>query len=73
MPTLTCADVARVKVPVLLLYGKRSPRMYRLINNELARCLPHAEQATIPDAAHVLHSHNPQVHDRLVLDFLRRH
>lgn len=73
MPGVTCADVARVKVPTLLLHGKRSPVMYRLINNELARCLPHAEQATIPDASHVLHSHNSQAHDRVVLDFLGRH
>jgi len=73
MPTVTCADVARVKIPTLLLYGKRSPSMYRLINSELARCLPHAEQATIPHAAHVLHSHNPEAHDRVVLDFLSRH
>jgi non-heme chloroperoxidase len=72
MPDLTCEDVAQIKAPTLLLYGERSPRMYRLINDELARCLPHAEQATIPNAAHVLHSHNPDEHDRLVLDFLGR-
>lgn len=73
MPDITCEELANISVPTLLLYGERSPRMYRLINNELARCLPYAEQATIPDAAHVLHNHNPQAHDRVVLDFLNRH
>ncbi|HKP54713.1 MAG TPA: alpha/beta hydrolase [Chloroflexia bacterium] len=72
MPDLTCEEIAQIEAPTFLLYGERSPRMYRLINDELARCLPHAEQATIPEAAHVLHSHNPEAHDRLVLDFLER-
>jgi non-heme chloroperoxidase len=72
MPDLTCEELARIEAPTLLLYGERSPRMYRLINNELARCLPHAEQSTIPDAAHVLHSHNPEAHDRVVLEFLSK-
>ena len=73
MPDLACAEIALIEAPTLLLRGDRSPRMYSLINDELARCLPHAEQATIPNAAHVLHSHNPEAHDRLVLDFLGRY
>jgi hypothetical protein len=47
--------------------------MYYLINDELARCLPYAEQALIEDAAHVLNTHNAEKHDRVVLDFLERH
>ncbi len=70
MPPITCEDAHRIEAPTLLLRGENSPPMYTLINDELARCLPHAEQAPIPDAAHVLHAQNPQEHDRVVLAFL---
>ena len=39
-PALTCADVAALDRPVLLLNGELSPRLFHLINAELARCLP---------------------------------
>jgi non-heme chloroperoxidase len=70
MPDLTCEDLSKIEAPALLMRGENSPGMYHLINDELARCLPHAEQAVIPAASHVLHSHNPQVHNETVLRFL---
>ena len=70
MPPLICDDLARIEAPVLLLRGEHSPPMYTLINNELARCLPDVEQALVPGASHVLHAHNQEAHDRLVLGFL---
>lgn len=70
MPPFTCSDAAQINVPTLLLYGERSPKMYRLINDELARCMPDTEQAIIGEAAHVLHNQNPGEHNRVVLDFL---
>ncbi len=73
MPDLSCEEIAKVMVPTLLLNGERSPEMYSLINDELASCLSDVERAVIPDAAHVLHSHNPQAHDNVVTDFLGRH
>jgi non-heme chloroperoxidase len=73
MPDLTCEDAARIDAPTLLMRGEQSPRMYYLINDELARCLPNARQALIPNAAHVLNNHNPQEHNRVVLAFLAEH
>lgn len=70
MPDFTCEDAAKIEAPTLLLLGELSPHKYSLINNELARCMPHAEQAGIPGAAHVLHSQNPEAHDRVALAFL---
>lgn len=72
MPDLTCEDASRITAPTLLMRGENSPRMYTLINDELARCIPHAEQAVIPDASHVLHNHNPEEHNRVVLGWLGR-
>ena len=81
MPELTCEDAARIEASTLLLRGELSPRMYYLIDtameetdflSELARCMPHAEQALIPNASHVLHSHNSEEHNRVALEFLMR-
>lgn len=72
MPDLTCEDLSRIEAPTLLMRGGNSPEAYHLINDELARCLPHAEQAVIPEASHILHSQNPEVHDETVLRFLAR-
>ena len=73
MPDVACEDAAHVEAPTLLLHGANSPRKYFLINDELTRCLPNAEQAEISGAAHVLHNHNPDEHNRVVLAFLARH
>ena len=58
-PALTCADVAALDRPVLLLNGELSPRLFHLINAELARCLPRATQAVIPQTSHAIHVGNP--------------
>ena len=44
-PALTCADVTALDLSVLLMNGELNPRLFHLINAELARCLPRAIQA----------------------------
>lgn len=70
MLPITCDELRWIEAPTLLLRGENSPLMYRLINDEVARCIPQATQALIPDAAHVLHTQNPERHDSIVLDWL---
>ena len=43
------------------------------IADRLAREIPGAERATIPDAAHLPSLERPDEFDRLVLGFLRKH
>ena len=69
MPDLTCEDASRITAPTLLMRGANSPRMYTLINNELARCMPYVEQVIVPNASHILHNHNPAVHNKFVLEW----
>lgn len=69
-PTFTPADAARIDRPVLLLNGERSPRLFHLINGDLARCLPRAAQAVIPHASHVIHAGNPAAYHAAVRGFL---
>jgi non-heme chloroperoxidase len=69
-PALTCADLAALDRPVLLLNGELSPRLFHLINAELARCLPRATQAVIPQTSHAIHVANPAAYQNAVREFL---
>ena len=71
--TFSCADAGRITAPTLLLTGDSSPKMFGLVVEELARCMPGCERATIPDASHLLHGMNPPVYSETVLAFLDRH
>ena len=71
--TFSCADAGRITAPTLLLTGDSSPGMFGLVIEELARCMPGCERATIPEASHLLHGMNPQVYSETVLAFLDRH
>ncbi len=70
---LTCEDVSKIHVPILLLTGDASPKPFLVVTEELARCMPHAIRATVPGASHFLHGMNPQVYNEIVLDFLEKH
>ncbi|HXF96341.1 MAG TPA: alpha/beta hydrolase [Gemmatimonadales bacterium] len=72
MPALSCSAVGRIRSPVLLVRGERSPRFLRLALEELARCLPHEEAVTIPGAGHTPHADQPAAYNALVLAFLAR-
>ena len=72
MPDLSDAALRGIRAPTLLLHGADSPVMYHHINAALAARLPHAAQAVIPAASHVLHSQNPAAHNAAVLEFLGR-
>jgi pimeloyl-ACP methyl ester carboxylesterase len=71
--TFSCADAGRIGAPSLLLTGDSSPAMFGLVAEELARCMPGCERATIPNASHLLHGMNPRVYSETVLAFLERH
>lgn len=73
MPPFNCEDAQKIAAPTLLLRGENSPKMYYKINDELEQCLQFAEQAFIPNAAHVLNTHNPESHNAIVLSFLEKH
>lgn len=71
-PLFTSEDATRIDRPALLLNGEHSPRLFHMIIDELARCLPRATKAVIPHAPHVVHVGNPTAYNATVLDFLAR-
>ena len=70
---VTCADVGGLKIPpVLLLQGEKTSRRYAMIVDATHKCLPSAERATIPDAAHGMHVMNPAAFEKILIQFLSR-
>ena len=66
-------EVSRIEKPVLLLNAEHSPRMFHLITDELARCLPRAARIIVPAASHSMHLDNPRLYNSSVLAFLEEH
>lgn len=73
LPPISCAELGRVTKPVLLIRGANSPRIFQLINAELARCLQSDTTVTVPGAAHPPHQGNPPYYNLVVLRYLASH
>lgn len=64
--------LGEVRAPVLLLAGEEDTK-FRALAAEMAKALPDARYALIPDAGHAGHFEQPAIFDDLVLGFLRAH
>src|SRR6266566_2347597 len=71
-PALSCAEVGGIRHSVLLVTGERSPRVFHVITEELARCLAAEALVTVPGAGHDMHADNPASYNAAVLQFLLR-
>jgi len=69
-PVLTCATLAGVKAPTLIVGGEQSPRSLTLINEVIERCIPGSRLVVIPEAAHLMSHQNPTAFNEVLLDFL---
>jgi pimeloyl-ACP methyl ester carboxylesterase len=72
-PNLSKAKVARLRIPILIITGENTIKLHKLVNEELARLLPKAEQAIIPKAGHGSPRENPQAFNEAVLKFFVTH
>ena len=70
MPLLTCADLAAVAAPTLILVSARASPLSARMAAEIARCVPGSRTAVVPDAGHAMSMENPAAFNRMVLDFL---
>lgn len=66
-------DARRIGTPTLLLGGSDSPPMFSFVLDELERCLPDRERATIDGSSHDVPSEDPEAFNDLVLRFLAEH
>jgi esterase len=64
------ADAEAIRAPTLLMAGERSPASFDHILDGLATALKDVRRVVIPNASHSSNIDNPQVFERVVLDFL---
>jgi pimeloyl-ACP methyl ester carboxylesterase len=72
-PPLSKEQVKQLRIPILIVTGEHTIKIHQLVNEELARLLPHAEQTMIPKAGHGAARENPQAFSEAVLHFLAHH
>lgn len=70
---VTCEDIKKIKVPVLLLNGDKSPLIFSSVKDELDRCLSNKEFVTLPNSSHGLEQQNPVEFNKIVLEFINKH
>jgi pimeloyl-ACP methyl ester carboxylesterase len=71
--SVSCADLGRIDLPVLLIAGEKSARAYKLMMEGIEPCIQHQKKVIVPGAAHAMNHGNPQVFNAAVLDFLEGH
>jgi pimeloyl-ACP methyl ester carboxylesterase len=69
----SCADARRVRAPVLLLLGQKSPPFRGKTLEAVQACVPVSERAIVPNAAHSMVRDNPSGFSEAVLAFLAKH
>jgi pimeloyl-ACP methyl ester carboxylesterase len=72
-PQVTCDDIKKIKVPVLLLNGAKSPLVFSSMKDELHRCLSNREKAILLNTSHGLEYENPAEFNKMVLGFIEKH
>ena len=72
-PPVSCDDLRKIKTPVLLVAGDKSPLFFGSIIKELDRCLINREKATLTNATHGLEYENPSEYNKVVLEFIDKH
>lgn len=72
-PAVSCDDLKKIKIPVLLVKGEISPIVFSSMINELNRCLSNKEIATLTNTTHGLEYENPAEFNKMVLGFIDKH
>jgi pimeloyl-ACP methyl ester carboxylesterase len=65
------APLESLAVPTLVIVGENDKADFRAIAHHLAEHIPNAEYAVVPDAGHLVGVDQPDVLNRLLLDFLQ--
>jgi pimeloyl-ACP methyl ester carboxylesterase len=71
-PSITCADLGRLGIPVSLVVGEQSRVFYRIAAEAAHRCIAGSRLIEVPNARHLWPSQEPAAFGQLVLDFLDR-
>lgn len=72
-PGVGCDDVKKIKAPVLLVKGDKSPAVFIMMTEELKKCITNSEIVTLPNTTHGLEYENPVDFNKAVLAFIDKH
>jgi len=72
-PISTCADVKKFDFPVLLMTADKSPKKFEIMYNEMRKCRELPATVVIPNAGHGMQRLNPDVFNKVTLEFLSKH
>lgn len=72
LPRIDPPELDRVRAPVLLVGGSRSPRVFARLLDALESALPETERVEISGASHLVHEDDPAAFERALSDFLDR-
>src|SRR5687768_4735519 len=72
-PPVSCDELKKIKVPVLLIQGENSPRFFTAILEELDKCIDNNEKTVLSGASHGLEFENPSAFNRIVLGFIDKY
>jgi len=72
MPPITLDELQALRVPTLLLTGKKSPRLFHVIIDHLRSALPSSQLRSIPSADHSIHTSAPAAYSEAVWEFISR-
>ena len=73
-PTISCANLGAIRVPVLAVRGERTTPFYAATTDAFFRCLPPGNrEAVIPNAGHAQSAANPAAYAETLLAFLAQH
>ena len=70
---ITCADLASIAVPTLVLAMERSTPYSQRIAERVARCMPGSRLVVVPGATHFVSYQQPAMFNEIVLGFLAEH
>jgi pimeloyl-ACP methyl ester carboxylesterase len=69
-PELPPGSLRQLRIPVLVITGEKTVEIHRRIDEELAKAIPRARSASIPNAGHGSPRENPQAFTEVVENFL---
>ena len=72
-PAVSCADLQRLRVPVLLIQGELSDPEYHAVIDGVGECVASAERVEIRGAPHTMHRTHTANFNAALLAFLQRH
>ena len=69
----TREDAEKISAPVLLVTGELTPRVIRMVVDELEKCLLNAERGEVPGASHLMTVFNSDSFNRVTASFIAKH